>query len=59
MLAFEKGIRYFITYGLDLHILVFLTSLAFVYFASFELETIGIVIAIYFALSFLINYLIG
>ena len=59
ILAFEKGIRYFVTYGLDLHILVFLTSLAFVYFASFELQTIGIVIAIYFALSFLINYLIG
>ena len=58
-LAFEKAIKYFIVYSLDIHLLVFLFSLALVYFTAFQLQVIGIVVAFYFVISFLINYLIA
>ncbi|MBO7084425.1 hypothetical protein J6W20_00550 [bacterium] len=58
-LAFEKAIKYFIVYSLDIHLLVFLFSLALVYFTAFQLQVIGIVFAFYFVISFLINYLIA
>ena len=58
-LAFEKAIKYFIVYSLDIHLLVFLFSLAFVYFTAFQLQVIGIVFAFYFVISFLINYLLA
>ena len=58
-LAFEKAIKYFIVYSLDIHLLIFLFSLALVYFTAFQLQVIGIVFAFYFVISFLINYMIG
>lgn len=58
-LSLFRGIRYYVTYSLDLHVVIFLFAISFVYFASFQLQTIGIITAIYFALSFLINYLFG